>query len=139
MTDSPPKVALTAPVTILGRTMTVKRPTDAQVALMHRHGLITNQTLSKADGLQDAALEATDPAERERLEAQAAKPFSQGLTALAEIMDIIGFLFVEEEDQEFLVDQMKRGNLSATAMLAAFDPFTKKRGGKSGPAQRIRG
>ena len=139
MTDSPPKVALTAPVTILDRRMTVKRPTDAQVALMHRHGLITNQTLSKADKLQDEALEATDPEERKRLEEQAAKPFSQGLGALAEIMDIIGFLFVEEEDQEFLVDQMKRGNLSATDLLAAFDPFTKKRGGNSGPAKRIRG
>lgn len=138
MTDSAPKQTLTAPVTILGREMTVKRPTDAQVTLMHRHGLITDQTLRKADILQDQAMETEDAAARAALEEQAAPHFDQGLRSLAEILDIIGYLF-GEDDQAFLVDQMKRGNLTATDLLAVFEPFGKKKGGKGArPAKRLR-
>jgi hypothetical protein len=138
MADSTSKQNLTAPVTILGRTMTVKRPTDAQVALMHRHGLITEQTLRKADALQDRALESEDPDERAALEDKSQEPFSEGMKSLAEILDIIGYLF-DDEGQAFLVDQMKRGNLTATDLLAAFEPFQKKKGGRdAGPAKRVR-
>lgn len=139
MADSPGKQNLTAPVTILGRTMTVSRPTDAQVTLMHRWGVITDRTLRKADGLQDQALEAEDDDTRALLEEQAAAPFSQGMASLAEILDTIQYMFADEDDQAFLVDQMKRGNLTATALLAVFDPFTKKRKATgAGPATRIR-
>lgn len=138
MADSPVKQNLTAPVTILGRTMTVTRPTDAQVTLMHRWGLITDRTLRQADALQDQALETDDADEQAALEAQAQAPFTEGLKSLAEILDTIGYLFADEDDQAFLVDQMKRGKLTATDLLTVFDPFTKKKATGAGPATRIR-
>lgn len=137
MADSTSKQKLTAPVTILGRTMTVKRPTDAQVTLMHRWGIITDKTLRKADDLQDQALQAPDAETRAALEEQAQAPFAQGMHSLAEILDTIQYMFADEADQEFLVDQMKRGNLTATDLLRVFDPFTKK-AKDAGPAKRIR-
>jgi hypothetical protein len=135
MADSTPKTF--APVTILGRTMIVKRPTDTQIALMHRHGTITDRTLRKAAGIQDRALEAADEAERARLEEEMEVPFGQGMASLAEILDMIMYLFQDEGDQQWLVEQMKRGNLTAEATLAAFDPFTRK-ASNAGPAKRIR-
>lgn len=138
MADSTAKQKLTAPVTILGRTMQVKRPTDAQVTLMHRWGLITDQTLRKADGIQDEALATEDPEARQALEEKAEPHFTAGMKSLAEILDTIGYLVVEDEDREFLVDQMKRGNLEVAALLTVFDPFTKKAAVKSGPAKRTR-
>lgn len=140
MADSSSKQTLTAPVTILGRTMIVTRPTDAQVTLMHRWGLITDETLRKADALQDQALETDDAAEKAALEEKASVPFNQGLKSMAEILDTIGYLFADEEDQAFLVDQMKRGKLEITDLLGAFDPFAGKRVKKNaGPAKRLRG
>lgn len=126
-----------APVVILGRRMMVKRPTDAQVTLMHRHGLITDRTLRTAAGIQDRAVETEDEAERARLEEEMSPHFTQGLGSMAEILDMIMYLFVEETDQQWLVDQMKRGNLTATDTLAAFDPFQKK-AKSAGPAKKIR-
>jgi hypothetical protein len=136
MADFTPK--LTAPVTILGRTMTVKRPTDAQVALMHRHGVITDRTLRKAATIQDEAFEAPDEAEKARLEEAMSPHFAQGMASMAEILDMIMYLFPDEDDQQWLVDQMKRGNLTAVETFAAFDPFMKKGNKSAGPAKRIR-
>lgn len=135
MADSTAK--LTAQVTILGRTMTVTRPTDAQVALMHRHGVITDQTLRKGAAIQDQAAEVQDKAERVALEESASPHISQGLASMAEILDMIMYLFRDEGDQQWLVDQMKRGNLTAADTFTAFDPFQKK-APRSGPASRIK-
>ena len=124
MADSTKNVPLTAPVTILGRTMIVTRPNETQLTLMHRHGTVTSKSLERAVKMQEAAEEIEDEAERAAAE-ELASP------------DIIEFL-VDEDDRDFLEDKMKRGQLKIADLFGIFDAF--KGGKKNAPkkAQRVR-
>lgn len=139
MTDSAKNLPATASVEVMGRTMVVKRPNDAQITLMHRHGLITQQALGRAVALQDKAVATQDEAERAAVEEEATPHFSRGMTSAAEILDIIEYL-VCEEDREFLELKMKRGEMELSDLFGLFDAFNTKRGtGAAKKAQRIRG
>lgn len=137
MADSTKKVPLTAPVTILGRTMIVQRPNETQLTLMHRHGMITSKALERAVKMQETAEEIEDEAARTAAEELASPYFAKGLTSAAEILDIIEYL-VSEDDREFLEEQMKRGKLGFEELFGFFDAF--KEAKKSAPkkAQRVR-
>ena len=137
MADSTKNVPLTAPVTILGRTMIVTRPNETQLTLMHRHGTVTSKSLERAVKMQEAAEEIEDEAEKAAAEELASPHFAKGMHSAAEILDIIEFL-VDEDDRDFLEDKMKRGQLKIADLFGIFDAF--KGGKKNAPkkAQRVR-
>src|SRR5687767_11929959 len=137
MADSTKNVPLEAPVTILGRTMIVKRPNETQLTLMHRHGTVTSKSLERAVKMQEAAEEIEDETARNAAEELASPHFAKGLNSAAEILDIIEFL-VGEDDREFLEEQMKRGNLRFEEMFGFFDAFRQVKKGAPQKAQRVK-
>lgn len=142
MTDSVPKLPETARITIAGREVTVKRPNETQITIMHRGGTITSQALARAIEIAEKAEEIDDPKEREAAEAAASPHFATGLTATAEILDVVEYLLAEEEDRVWVHDQMKRGNVQITDLFDAFEQFKPKRKKAAGApkaAKRISG
>jgi hypothetical protein len=127
MTDSAPKLPETARTQIADRWVTVKRPNETQITIMHRGGTITSQALAKAIDLAEKAEEIQDPKEREAAEEAASPHFAAGLTATAEILDVMEYLLVDEADRVWVHDQMKRGNVQLTDLFDAFEQFKPKR------------
>lgn len=135
MTDSAPK---TAPVVILGRTITVTRPNETQLTLMHRFGTITSQSLAKALRTQDEAEQLTDEAAREAALEKADPDFDTGMRSMSEMLEILEFL-VSEEDRLFLIRSMKAGMVEIKDLFAFVDAFRKKGagGGTKKVAKRV--
>lgn len=133
MTDS----SATAPVVIAGRTITVTRPNETQLTLMHRYGMITSRSLAKAIQAQDAADALEDPAARAAAEEAASPDFHTGMNSMSEMLEVLEFL-VGEDDRAFLIREMKAGNVGIEDLFAFFEVFKKKGGnGAKKAAKRV--
>ena len=119
MTDSPkPAVPQYATVTIKGRPITVKRPTDAQAVIMHRYGKVGQAALTRlelAEATPDIDDAVMDPL---RL---------QGMDSVSEMLDMIERLVTDLDDRAFLVEQMKDGNLELADLAPITEAFMEKK------------
>lgn len=95
--------------TILGREVAFKEFNDTQLVLIHRMRQMLAGTISQLPG-EDEDIELTDVQRR---------ALSGGLDVAARFLDMLGYMVVEDEDRDWLTQQMLAGNLDL-AQIAKF-------------------
>lgn len=119
MTD---KVAL-KPITLLGRQIVFNTPNTAQLAILRRVGIIAG-----AAGTQLDTMGEDDPGRGAVLE--------RGLDAAGRGLDLIEGMVADDEDRQWLMDQMVAGRLDIDDVFDAMrqlDPDTPE---KKAPAKK---
>jgi hypothetical protein len=122
MTDSTAKAQL-AQVTIAGREITVRRPTDIQFIMIRRAMKVAEATVAQLASLQDEK-----DADGDRM----AELNMKGLDATSDMLDMIERLVVGPDDRAFLVEQMKDGAIDLPDFEMITEAFAEK-----GPVKKV--
>lgn len=116
MTDSPPKAEF-AQVTIAGRDITVRKPTDGQFVMIRRAMKVGEAMVSQVTAMQEA---------QETDEDKIAPLYGKGLDAVSDMLDMIERLVVSLDDRAFLTEQLKEGVIDLPDFLVITAAFEKK-------------